>query len=532
MSSVKRNGIIVSLNTLISRCTGFLREVAIAKMFGTSVMADIINVSFRLPNLFRRILGEGAASQAFVPIYCTNFSSVFFNKVFTYLFIISTLISITLVYFMDTIFIYMVPGLASSEHLNLGITSSRISSFYLIFIVLSSILGALLNAKKKFFEFAFMPVIANIIMIIGIFCISIFDLSNPLIWLSITFLISGLIQLIFMVAAVLHQGIKINLDFKITTQVKKFFKNLIILSFGTGAAQINIFISQGISSTIPGCIAIINYADRLYQLPISILTTTLTTILLTELSLLQDISHNSKLDKNELLIIQSPSSLNTKPSIAEAPLSPDSNSVDNIKKIQTLMEKIIVTCLLITIPCGFGLMALSKDVISFVYYGGAFNHHDVHQTSKVLFIFSSTLPAVSVIRVLSVVFYSKNTPLIPTITNIISMLVNLMIMMILIDIYGYLTPAISAFSSIYLSFIILTIFSIKHKYLKLNLDMISKITKFIISGTGMYFFLKIIMNRFLYISGSIMHILLHIILGIIVYYVILRILNFNPKNYI
>ncbi|MGV2432596.1 MAG UNVERIFIED_CONTAM: hypothetical protein LVQ98_04495 [Rickettsiaceae bacterium] len=131
-----RSGLLVAALTMLSRIFGMVRELFIATTFGTSYIADSVNIAFKLPNLFRRILGEGALSSVFVPIFTEKLATskevanAFASKVLFWLMVIILIITSIMEYFMPELMVLLAPGFtANPEKFALTVTLSALQSF-------------------------------------------------------------------------------------------------------------------------------------------------------------------------------------------------------------------------------------------------------------------------------------------------------------------------------------------------------------------------------------------------------------------
>ncbi|MBR4806784.1 MAG: lipid II flippase MurJ, partial [Alphaproteobacteria bacterium] len=153
--------------TGISRIFGFIRDMLIARVLGAGRMSDIFLAAFKLPNLFRDLLGEGALSAIFIPMYAdSKHDESFAKNVFSWLMVV--LLGITLVFeiFMPIVVWILAPGFADDPgKMELTVIISRIMFFYVIFVCSAAFLSAVLNAFSRFVLAAFMPVMLNIMLI-------------------------------------------------------------------------------------------------------------------------------------------------------------------------------------------------------------------------------------------------------------------------------------------------------------------------------------------------------------------------------
>ena len=174
----------VGVMTGVSRVFGFVRDMLIAHVFGAGRLSDVFLAAFKLPNLFRDLLGEGALSSIFIPMYTNkNKDENFAKNVFSWLMVV--LLGITLLFeiFMPLVVWILAPGFADEPgKMQLTVLISRIMFWYVIFICGSAFLSAILNAFSKFLLVAFMPVLLNL-MLIGVLLLGAFFAQGTVLYL-------------------------------------------------------------------------------------------------------------------------------------------------------------------------------------------------------------------------------------------------------------------------------------------------------------------------------------------------------------
>ena len=172
MNLIKSTGTF-SFFTIISRILGYLRDILIAFFLGTSFLADVFFVAFRIPNTFRRLFSEGTFNAAFVPSYSSELikgkskSNNFAVEVFNLLFLILLALVLVVQIFMP-LFVYLIaPGFVDDiEKMSLAIQLTRITFPFLMLVSLASFFSAILNSHNRFAEAAAAPIILNIVLII------------------------------------------------------------------------------------------------------------------------------------------------------------------------------------------------------------------------------------------------------------------------------------------------------------------------------------------------------------------------------
>ena len=227
--------------TFLSRIFGYIRDLLIAKVIGAGLVSDAFFISFKLPNLFRRLFAEGSMNAAFIPVisgikskFGKKRSDEFFSLIFSSLLIFLFILLILLEIFMPLIIKLIAPGFSdNSAKFILTVDLSRLTFPFVLFICLTSLAGAYLNTMGRFAAMALTPIILNLTII---FCLIIFFRNNDKIivstYISASISIAGLIQLLWMVFNLKYNKVKLQLvtyPSSIFNKTKKETKNFLFL---------------------------------------------------------------------------------------------------------------------------------------------------------------------------------------------------------------------------------------------------------------------------------------------------------------
>jgi putative peptidoglycan lipid II flippase len=278
--------------TLLSRLTGFARDLALGAILGAGAVADAFVVAFKLPNQFRAIFGEGAFNSAYVPTYSRVLTSEgdeeakHFSSQICTLLLASQLVLLALAFaFTPSLVKLMAPGFeADPEKFALAVRLTRITFPYLMFITLVTLHSGTLNAHGRFAAAAFAPVLLNV-AIVGFLSVA-YLFPNAGEAASWGVVASGAAQLILVAAAARRRGLLESLEWPhLSADVRQFFRALLPAVIGSAGVQIAIFADTIIASLLPtGIVSSIYYAERLYQLPIGVIGVAAGTVLLPEMS--------------------------------------------------------------------------------------------------------------------------------------------------------------------------------------------------------------------------------------------------------
>ena len=460
MNLIKSTGTF-SFFTLISRLSGYLRDILIAIFLGAGPIADAFFVAFRFPNTFRRLFSEGTFNAAFVPSYTSqllkgkrnanSFANTIFNLLLLGLFFTILVIEI----FMPVFIKIIAPGFSNdAEKFKIVIDLTRITFPFLFFISLASFFSAILNSHNKFAAAAAAPIILNIFLIICLLYTE--NLNDNLVYyLAYAVTFAGIVQFIFLLIFVKkYFVIKIDFNFKINEKIKIFFSKLLPSIFSSGVTQINILVGTIIASFQASAVSYLYYADRIYQINLAIAGIAIGTIILPNLS--RNIKNN------------------------------------NYQKTLELQNKALELSLFLSLPASLALIIGSEQITSALFGYGSFDQLSVNNSAKALFYFSFGLPAFSLIKIFSTFLFARNDTKTPFKYSLISVILNIIISLTFFSQIGFIIIPIATTISSWFNGIILLIYVINNNYFKFNRNFIFQITKIIFSNiisTFVFYFL-------------------------------------------
>src|SRR5579863_6741209 len=279
--------------TLLSRVSGFARDIMLAAIVGAGPAADAFFVALRLPNHFRAIFAEGAFNAAFVPAYAhvsgqrgEKSASLFADRIFTLLFVSQLVLLILAWLFMPQAMSVLAPGFTDdAEQRQLAIELTRITFPYLFLITLVTLYGGILNVMHRFATAAAASILLNISMMATLAVAVWFPTPGHAAAWGV--LISGFLQY-FLLAGDLasHGGLPRFSRVSLDEDVRAFFRALGPATIGSMGTQVALFADTIIATFLPaGALSALYYADRLNQLPIGVIGIAIGTVLLPEMSL-------------------------------------------------------------------------------------------------------------------------------------------------------------------------------------------------------------------------------------------------------
>ena len=401
-SQVARAAGIVGAATMVSRVFGLARDMVIAAFFGASWMTDAFWVAFRIPNMLRRLLGEGSLTVSFVPVFTEYLEKktkeqaleLAYNAI-TLLSIILAVISVLGIILSPLIVGLIAPGFISEpKQFALAVFLNRLMFPYIFFIALVALCMGILNSFRHFTAPALSPVLLNIAMIGAAFFLRPF-FAEPITSLAIGVLIGGVLQLAMQWPFLRKFGVKLKFRFNPKHPgIKQIGVLMIPAILGAGVSTINVFVGTILASLLPGgSVTYLFYADRIMELPLGIFAIAIGTA--------------------------------TLPSFSKHV------AAGNMDELKSGISFSLRLMLFLTIPAMAALMALNLPIISVLFQRGAFDVTSAVYTGQALFCYALGLWAFSVLRVFVSSFYSLQDSKWPMKAAVIALIVNFVASLIL-----------------------------------------------------------------------------------------------------
>ncbi len=290
---VARAAAVVGGATLASRVLGFLRDVVVAHAFGAGPATDAFFVAFRLPNLFRRLVGEGAVNSAFVPVFTEYLAGRPRGDVLRMLRAVSgavtgvlALLTLAGVLAAPLLVRVMAPGFFADPVTGaLTVRLTRLMFPYLFFVGLAALAMAALNAARHFLSPALAPAMLNLAIIGAVFLVAP-RLDEPVLALTIGVVVGGLGQLAVQLRPLARRGLLVRpaLDLR-HAAVARIGQLMAPVALGQSATQLNILVDTIIASfLVGGSVSYLYYADRLMEFPLGVFGIAIATAVLPTLS--------------------------------------------------------------------------------------------------------------------------------------------------------------------------------------------------------------------------------------------------------
>lgn len=397
-----RGTAIVSVLTLISRLLGFIRDLLIAGLLGASLFADAFFVAFRIPNLLRSFVAEGALTSAFTPVFSsaltrgTDTARTAMREVVGFLLVITTILTVLLILFAPSVIGIIAPGFANDQSkFELCVTLLRIMAPYIACISLIATVNAALNSLNIYGTSAIAQVIMNIVLIVGALAAMPFSMPVAVTIISTSVIVGGIIQVVAQIPACRRNGLTLIPLWRVgSPNIGAVVKLMIPATLGASIYQITIFIGTFLASLLPsGSVSWLFYADRIAQFPIGIFSVALASVLL--------------------------------PALAHA-----SARADHTTFSKSLGDSLRFTSFCV-IPMACGIWALSVPIVQMLFERGAFDYTSTLKTADALRALCWGLWAASCHSMLARAFIARRDTVTPSVIGLATLSINVIVSLLL-----------------------------------------------------------------------------------------------------
>lgn len=395
-SHLARNSLVVGLATVLSRLLGFARDMMIARMLGAGPVADAFLVAFRLPNLMRRVLGEGGLNAPFVPVYLdlradggVDAARRFAGQAFAWLTLALGVITALGLLLAPWLVLAIAGGFHDAPAtLAMATHYTRIALPFLAFTTLASLLAAVLNSEGRFLVAALAPSLLNLVLIAALTAALVTEIPSQqgaaLIAAAVS--LGGALHLL-MIAIALARGdtglARPQLQWSpgMTRLVKLGGPALLAAS----TSQLVLLVATQIASVQPGAVSWLYYADRVFQLPLGFVAVAMGVVLL--------------------------------PAIAA-----QESRGDAAGRRQTI-DRALLLGLALAVPAATALAWLADPIISVLFERGRFTEIDRIRTADAMRAFAFGLPFAVIAKVFAQVYFARQAPRLPLYAGLSALLV-------------------------------------------------------------------------------------------------------------
>lgn len=434
---ILKSASIISMVTVVSRVLGYIRDQRITLLLGTTPIADAFVLAYRLPNLFRRLVAEGAMTASFIPVFTTYMKEKtkeevweFANKLFWTLALVVAVITILgMVFSPGVVHLFAGNNVAGLKAIDLN----RIVFPYLFFISLAALAMGILNCFHLFGLPAATPVILNLATILFTFAAFRKYFQDSATAIVVGILVGGVLQFLMQVPLLVQKGMKFNFGISFSHPgIRNVASLLLPRLFGIGIGQINLFIDTRFATASPmpeGSLASLYVADRVMELVLGGYAIAVAT------AILPMMSHQAA-----------------------------AKDFESLKKTLAFSVRIVA---FITVPAALGLMILREPIIRVLFQHGQFVAESTRLTARALLYYAIGLPALATVKLVVPAFYSTGDTKTPVIVASISLILNIALNIIFLDFFfrrvqnggPALATAIACFFDFFALFII---FRLRH----------------------------------------------------------------------
>jgi putative peptidoglycan lipid II flippase len=408
--------------TMLSRITGFAREILTATYLGAGAVSDAFFIAFQLPNLFRSLFAEGAFSAGFVPIFAQKLqkegpakAKAFADEAFAVLSVVLLAFTILMILIMPWVLYVMAPGFGQIPgQMERTTELARIAFPYLLFVSLTMLQSGVLNAFNHFAVAAAAPVLLNITLIAALL-IGVGTGGDRAIFLAWGVFAAGVVQFIWLAAECRRIGMRFKwVRPRLSPDVKLLMIRMLPVAFGAGVYQINLVVNKMIATLVgPGAVSWINYADRVNLLPVGIFGTAI--------------------------------------GIALLPLLTRQIQAGNDAAAIANQNRAIEVSLLLTVPAAAGIAMLAGPITSVLFEHGAFTPQDRVAVASALLAFSFGLPAYVLNKALTPSFFGRHDTKTPVKASAAALVLNIVLNLAFMPFLGHVGIALGTSISAWLN---------------------------------------------------------------------------------
>jgi len=412
----------VGLFTFLSRILGLVRDMVVARHFGSGMAADAFFVAFRIPNLLRRLFAEGSLSIAFIPVFTEYLKRKSREDALELARVALTILSLILVG-LTVVGILSAPWIVRVQAYGFGgvgdkyeltVLLTRITFPYILLISLVALFMGILNTLRHFAAPAAAPIFLNVGIIGAVYWLSP-RLNEPVVGLAVGVIVGGVLQVLLQIPWLLKYGVSLRpLWMPEHPAVLRIGRLMLPAVFGSAVYQLNQFIGTLLASFLPqGSVSWLYYADRLVQLPLGVFAIAISTAALPSLS--------------------------------------RQAAEEGLRTFSNTLEYALRMVFFITIPSMIGLMVLGRPIVRVLFERGAFQALSTDMTAQALAFYCAGLWAFSGIRVVVAGFYALQDTKTPVRAAFLAMIVNTACSLILMGPlkHGGLALALSIASAIH-----------------------------------------------------------------------------------
>jgi putative peptidoglycan lipid II flippase len=441
--------------TLLSRLTGFLRDIMLAAIIGAGPVADAFFVAFRLPNHFRAIFAEGAFNAAFIPAYArirtqggADAAERFGDRIFTLLLASQIVLLALALIFTPQVIDVLAPGFSREpQQYALAISLTRITFPYLLLITMVTLWGGILNALHRFAAAAAASILLNVAMMATLAFAGYFPSAGHAAAWGV--LISGVLQTILVGGDTFYAGVMTSFRvLRWDDDVRRFFTALLPATVGSAGTQLALFADTIIASFLSaGAISALYYADRIDQLPIGVIGIAVGTVLV--------------------------------PEMTRRLASGDEGGA------RSAQNRAIEFALLLAIPCVVAFLVVPGLIMRALFMRGAFTAGDAHAAAMTLMAYTIGLVPFVLIRSVVAPFLARGDTATPVKAVLAGTAVNIICKIVLMVPLAQVGLALATSIGAWINFVLVLFFAARAHVIALDAELKSSLWKLAVAGIAL-----------------------------------------------
>lgn len=396
---ILKSASIISIITVVSRILGYVRDQRLTLLLGTTGIADSFVLAYRIPNVLRRLVGEGSMTASFIPVFTDYMRNrtreetwTFANRLFwTFSVVLAGLTVLGVIFSPLAVRLFSMFGKhqvqVEAVYLN------RLMFPYILFIGMAALAMAILNCFHIFGMPAATPILLNVSFITFSTAVVWKHFSSPAAALAVGILIGGILQFFLQVPQLVHRGMNFQFGISFSDPGVRRVARLMVPGFvGIGVAQINLLVDTIFANAkiMPeGSLVSLYVADRVTELVLGGYAIAIAT------TILPMMSHQASAGDHE-----------------------------GMKKTFTFSLRIVS---FITIPAAVGLVILREPIVQVLFQHGLFVAESTRLTARALLYYSMGLPAFAAVKLIVPAFYSTQDTRTPVRVAVFTLLINVLL---------------------------------------------------------------------------------------------------------
>ena len=450
--------------TLLSRVSGFLRDIMLAAILGAGPVADAFFVALRLPNHFRAIFAEGAFNAAFIPAYArireqggADPARLFADRIFTLLFASQVVLLAIALAFTPQVIALLAPGFNDDpQRFALAVELTRITFPYLLLVTLVTLYGGILNAIQRFAAAAAAPILLNLSMMTALALAAFFPTAGHAAAWGV--LIAGVLEVLLVGGDAFRANVlTVFRRPRFDADVRRFFRALGPATVGSAGVQLALFADTVIASfLVTGAVSALYYADRLNQLPIGVIGIAVGTVLLPEMA-------------------------------ARIAAGDESGA-------RHAQSRAIELTLLLSIPCVAAFIAIPDLIMRALFMRGAFTAADAHASGLTLSAYALGLLPFVLIRSVVAPFFARGDTATPVKASLSAAAVNILFKILLMGSLAQVGLALATTIGAWINLLLMLWFAVRAGFFRLDEKLMMSVGKLLLAGGVLGLFLFVAQN--------------------------------------